>query len=303
MGKEPLVSIVLPTYNRAPTLQDSIQSILKQSYGNFEILIVDDGSKDHTERIVNWLKKKDPRIQYIRHPRRLGANVARNTGIRQAKGELIAFQDSDDQWHPDKLSLQVNTVCRTGVPAVFTGFWRIQGAYKTYIPKKFRSIKSGKQYFHEELLRGNFIALPSFIVKKSLLNQTGNFDEALPRFQDWELFLRLSKITDFYFIDKPLLYAHIGKDNITAKKELYSEAMELVIKKHEEAFNSCPNALIIQLLNLAADGLRKKDFNCFIHCIKKTAQKGVLPLLDVVTTMMTRSFYGLFHRKNTTSLF
>ena len=100
------ISIVIPTYNRVDFLPKAIQSVLNQTYRNWEMIIVDDGSTDNTEEIVKGYKES--RIQYIVHKYNLGLSAARNTGIKKSRGEYIAFLDSDDEWFPEKISCQMN---------------------------------------------------------------------------------------------------------------------------------------------------------------------------------------------------
>ena len=107
-----MVSVIIPTYNRADTIKRSIESVLSQSYQDFEIIIIDDGSTDDTYRVVKEIR--DTRICYIKGDKRMGANAARNIGVQRAKGEFIAFQDSDDIWRKDKLENQ-RVVCAVKV--------------------------------------------------------------------------------------------------------------------------------------------------------------------------------------------
>ena len=102
---KPYVSIILPTYNRANQLPRAIYSVLNQTYENFELIIVDDASKDDTEAIVSQIN--DPRISYIKNQHNCGAAGARNVGIKNARYDFIAFQDSDDEWMPEKLAKQL----------------------------------------------------------------------------------------------------------------------------------------------------------------------------------------------------
>ena len=104
-GKTPKVSVIIPTYNRAHLVGRAIRSVLNQTYQDFEIIVVDDGSTDNTEEVVKSFN--DPRIRYIRHEKNRGGSAACNTGIRAARGEYIAFQDSDDEWLPEKLEKQM----------------------------------------------------------------------------------------------------------------------------------------------------------------------------------------------------
>lgn len=104
--KRRTVSVIIPTYNRAHLLGRAIQSVLAQTYEDFEIIVVDDASTDVTEQVVKSFA--DDRINYIRHQKNKGGSSARNTGIKAAKGEFIAFLDSDDEWVPKKLEKEIN---------------------------------------------------------------------------------------------------------------------------------------------------------------------------------------------------
>ena len=126
-GAEPVVSVVLPTYNRAPLLGRSIRSVLAQSYGDFEVFVIDDGSTDETAGVVADFR--DRRIRYVPLPRDTGAAAARNVGIRMSRGKFLAFQDSDDEWLPSKLAKQVSAFERgpAGLGAVYSDMQRVWG--------------------------------------------------------------------------------------------------------------------------------------------------------------------------------
>ena len=110
MAEKPTVSIIIPTYNRAHLIDRSIQSVLNQTYQDFELIVVDDGSTDNTEDIIRQFQEKDKRIKYIKHDKNKGGSAARNTGIKNSRGEYIAFQDSDDEWFPEKLEKQIEII-------------------------------------------------------------------------------------------------------------------------------------------------------------------------------------------------
>jgi len=128
-----VISIILPTFNRAKIVSRSIRSVLNQTYKEFELIIIDDGSADCTQELIS--KIKDSRIRYIKHEKNKGAAAARNTGIKAAQYDLIAFQDSDDEWMPEKLEKQIKVM--SSLPddygVVYSAFWRL-GKRKKYIP-------------------------------------------------------------------------------------------------------------------------------------------------------------------------
>jgi glycosyltransferase involved in cell wall biosynthesis len=232
----PTVSVILPTYNRAHIVGRAIQSVLDQTYRDFELIVVDDGSADNTEEMVKGFN--DPRIRYIRHEMNKGGAAARNTGIEAAQGEYIAFQDSDDEWLSEKLEKQMRIFEKAPaqVGVVYTGFYAIKGDQKTYIPRPNVKIKEGN--IHNELLRGNFVTTQAAVVRRECFERTGIFDERLPRFQDWELFIRISKYYIFNYVDEPLLNAFFSLDSISANQDALLKAFKLILEKHFHTFKN-----------------------------------------------------------------
>ena len=133
----PKVSVIIPTYNRAAFLRLAIASVLNQTFQNFEIIVIDDASQDHTREVVNSLS--DTRIRYIRHEGNRGVAVSRNTGVVNAKGSYIAFLDDDDEWFPEKLQKQFDLLeaCQPIVGVVYTGAFIIEESSKRVLAKVF----------------------------------------------------------------------------------------------------------------------------------------------------------------------
>ena len=234
----PIVSIIIPTYNRADLISRSVKSVLNQTFKNFEIIIVDDGSTDDTENVVKSFD--DLRIKYIKCEKNKGACVARNIGIKIAKGKCIAFQDSDDEWLPEKLKKQMNifkTLPQENI--VYTGFWRIKDNKKTYIPLGRVRQKEGNIY--KELLKGNFISTQTILAKKECFKKAGMFDENLPRFQDWDLVLRLAKYYNFKFIDEPLALCYFTSKSISTDSNALLKAFKIIEGKY---FKNLSNKLL-----------------------------------------------------------
>lgn len=223
------VSVIIPTYNRAKLIGRAIASVLNQTYQDFEIIIVDDASSDNTVEVVN--RFNDERIRYIRHDQNRGAAAARNSGIKMARGEYIAFQDSDDQWLPEKLQKQMRVFenAPADVGVVYTGFWRIEGEKKTYILSNKITRKEGN--IHGQLLKGNFVTIHT-VVKRECFKKAGMFDEHLPSLEDWELFIRISKCYEFKYIDEPLLISYFTPASISANQHARIEALKLILEKH-----------------------------------------------------------------------
>ena len=119
---EPLVSIITPVYNAERFLSDTIKSVQNQTYKNWEILLIDDCSKDNSAQIIKEFQKYDNRIKYIKLKKKSGASVSRNEGIRNAKGRFIAFVDSDDIWKPEKLEIQIKYMLKENLGFTFTSY-------------------------------------------------------------------------------------------------------------------------------------------------------------------------------------
>jgi len=235
-----VVSVILPTYNRAHTIGTVVESVLNQTYDQFELHIIDDGSTDNTPSIIK--KFDDHRIQFTRFERNKGANIARNKGIQNADGDYIAFIDSDDSWHPEKLERQVrimeNAPDSTGV--VYTGYWLKYPSDCQYGPDPDRDTHEGVIY--EEMLKGNghFIPTSTTLVRRTCFEQVGLFDEALSRQQDWEMWLRISHQFEFKLDPKPLVMKSMDHDevSISADEEAQINAIEYILRKHAEKFQT-----------------------------------------------------------------
>jgi glycosyltransferase involved in cell wall biosynthesis len=237
------VSVIIPTYNRADVIGRALHSVLHQTYQDLEVIIVDDGSTDDTEVVVRSFR--DARVRYIRHENKQGAPVARNTGIKAAKAEFIAFQDSDDEWLCDKLEKQIEAFSKaspeTGV--VYTGFLRIENTQATYYPSGDVNRLSGS--ILKALLHGNFITTQAALVRKDCFLKAGLFDEQLPRLQDWELFIRIAKYYKFICINEPLLLAFYSDDSITADSSKLAVALRLILNKHHDVFSKHKKILVM----------------------------------------------------------
>jgi glycosyltransferase involved in cell wall biosynthesis len=198
----PLVTVVMPTYNRRALLELSLASVSRQTWRDFEILVVDDGSTDGTEELLG--NYNDARLRWLRTEKRCGAAVARNIGIAESRGEFVAFQDSDAEWEKEKLEVQMRHLLSSDAPdAVTSAFWREKRGSRVRIPKR-TTLATGDPVDYKFLLWENFVDTPSIVARKSSLVSIQGFDEAMPRFQDWDLALRLSQQFRFIFLDSPL---------------------------------------------------------------------------------------------------
>lgn len=228
-----MISIIIPTYNRANCIKRAVESILQQTYKDFELIIVDDNSTDNTDELI--LAIDDKRIKYHKLEKNGGACRARNIGIQMAKGEYIAFQDSDDLWYPEKLEAQVKAFEQNkGYDMVFCSFKRDYGKSKI-VPSPELKETSG-MIFHS-LVKGNFVGTITILCKREVLEDLGGFDEAFPAMQDWELSLRISQKYKIYHLKEVLVEAEISEDSITKNKDKVLQAWDLLIEKYKETLN------------------------------------------------------------------
>jgi glycosyltransferase involved in cell wall biosynthesis len=235
MALDPAVSLILPTYNRAELLPAAIQSVLDQSFGGFELIVVDDGSTDGTEGVLEGFD--DPRIRRIRLTERGGAAGARNAGIAAAGAEWVGFMDSDVLWAPEKLERQFEALkgATDRVGAQFCAFWLQEHGRIRRVPEA--GLSSPSEGWYQQLLWGNFIDTPSLLIRKPLLLSLGGFDAAMPRFQDWDLALRLSRETEIQFLDEPLYLSSRHGDSISSNAPAAVEALHRLQGKHHQAFS------------------------------------------------------------------
>lgn len=232
MEKINLISVVIPTFNRASTIKGAIDSVLNQTYQNIEIIIVDDGSDDDTEEIINALNNH--KIVYYKLDKNMGANLARNYGISNAKGDVIAFQDSDDVWHREKLEKQVNTMNEVNADVVFCAMEVSQDTKKKVIPNK--RLKSQFISFNK-ILMGSLASTQTLLVKKKCFKDT-EFDPKISRLQDWDLVIRLTEKYSVYYLQEVLVDVFIQNDSISMDSSKGYKSLKMIESKHKDYINN-----------------------------------------------------------------
>ena len=207
----PDVSVVLPTFERANTLLRSVTSVLEQTYPNLELIVVDDGSTDRTAALIGDIK--DARLKYVRLARNRGQAVARNVGISESQGVLIAFQDSDDTWQIDKLERQVNVLAANpDIAGVYCDLLRIPRTGKPFVIEAPDLVRGALFDRRRSLYQSYAIGIQSCVFRREVLERRGHFREDMRCFEDLELLLRLSKRHHFHRIATPLVnyYESVG---------------------------------------------------------------------------------------------
>jgi glycosyltransferase involved in cell wall biosynthesis len=277
-GHPPSVTVVIPAFNRVGTIRAAVESVLSQSYADLELLVVDDGSSDGT--MDQLAEIDDPRLRLLSNPHNMGVSAARNTGIRNARGVWVAFQDSDDEWMPRKLEKQMARIASLGPDCV--------GAYcgMTIVgsPSTLRSEASSERYYPDEtlglregnilsaLLRTSLISTQTLVARRDILTQIGGFDEALPALVDWDCVLRLARIGPFAFVDEPLVRQYFSENSITHSRKKRAFARERIVEKNMDLLEQVPEILADHYRSIAGESRRLGDLSGAQSAIRSALQ-------------------------------
>jgi len=238
----PLVSVIIPTYNRAGQVAEAVASVAAQTFRDFEILVVDDGSTDDTFEVLAALEG----VRVLRHLRRRGVAAARNLGAAEARGEWLAFLDSDDLWLPEKLARQMAYLeARPGLLWCQTDETWVRQGVRVNKPASHRKV--GGRIFLRSLER--CLVSPSAVVlHRQLLADHGGFDADLPAAEDYDLWLRLSWRYEVGLVDEPLIIKRGGHpDQLSAQWGLDRFRIRALVKLLQEPDLPEPYALAATL--------------------------------------------------------
>ncbi len=254
------ISVVIPTLNRCTTLPRALDSVLKQTLLPDEVIVVDNGSQDGT---ISMLKTNYPAVVIISATKR-GVSAARNRGIAIAKGNWIAFLDSDDAWHPSKLEKQVKLHRKqSGYRLIHTDEIWYRCGRRINQMKKHK--KSGGNIF-KNCLALCCISPSSVLVKKNLFQEVGNFNEDLPACEDYDLWLRVTMQEEVLYIDEPLTFKHGGHQDQLSNKYWGMDryritALEGILKhkhiRHDQKVAT--HEMLVQKLKILINGAIKRN--------------------------------------------
>lgn len=246
----PAVSVVLPAYNREGSIRAAIDSVLCQSFGDFELIVVDDASTDATRAAAEAVA--DPRLRVIAHAENRGASAARNTGIAAARAPWVAFQDSDDEWLPLKLQKQMARLLAPGADfvAAYCGMivlgshTDLAATIRTrilYVPRSDVAPVEGD--ILESLMRTSLVSTQTLVVRRDLMLQAGGFDPEMPALIDWECMLRLAPLGPVACVDEPLVLQRFSANSITREAVKRARARARAVAKHRALLARYPQAL------------------------------------------------------------
>ncbi len=249
------VSVIIPTHNRAEFLHSAITSVLNQTFQDFEIIIIDDASKDHTREVIDNFN--DARIKVIHNQVSKGAAGARNIGIMNSNCEYIAFLDDDDEWLPEKLKIQSylldNSLPEVG--SICTGCFIIEK-----VSGRVLSIDNPEVH---DLSKGNFITTSSILLRRECFKKCGLFDESMPANSDYDMWIRISKKFSFKIIKDALANYYIHENRLTLNYEKKIRGIEILFEKYEDFFKNDPKEYSKQYLSLGV-----------LYCYKGEVRKG-----------------------------
>ena len=271
-NKMPLVSIIMPAYNAEKFIYKSILSVINQTYHNWELIVVNDGSIDNTFEIVNAIK--DIRIRLI-NIKNSGVACARNVGIKKVKGDYIAFLDSDDYWYFNKLEIQLRyMLLNSGIDLSYTDYSTINEDDIFVKNKQLYPFKINNP--NDRLLVFNYIATLTVMVKTSIVFELSGFDEAFFGTEDWDFWIRISSKGNLAYIDDRLACYRENLEGISKNKKKHLIQEYKVLKKYvlnsenKKLKNSALWFLYSKFTNYYFSSNEfKRAFKCYFIMIKK----------------------------------
>lgn len=233
--KSALISVIIPAYNREKVIERSVRSVLAQDYQNIEVIVVDDCSTDNTVSVVQAIR--DSRLRLVRQQQNQGACAARNVGIALAKGQVIAFNDSDDSWREDKLTQQLLALEHNDVDVVFC---KIRKNFLDTTHQEFPNLAEGEVPY-AQLIESSKCSTQTLMGKAEVFKNV-LFDETVPRMQDFDFVIRAGEKFKFYFLNETLVDVYLQSDSITSTdtQKLYA-IHAFLAKKYERLFSQYPS--------------------------------------------------------------
>lgn len=269
----PAVSIVLPAYNREATIMAAVQSVLRQTFSDFELLVVDDGSADAT--VARLQEIQDPRLRVIEHKVNQGPSQARNTGVEAAIAPWVAFQDSDDEWLPEKLERQMARLTAPGADfiAAYCGMAVVGGLEAQdrttlrYVPDP--ELDGVEGDIVPTMLTASLVSTQTLVARRDALQEIGGFDTTLSFLEDWDCALRLALKGRFAFVDAPLVMQRFSPNSLTGNAPARTAARIEIIRKHHALLERHPVQLAQQYRTLAGEHRRAGDFALARNAIRE----------------------------------
>ena len=229
----PTISVIVPAYNVERTILETVESVQQQTFSDFELIVINDGSTDRTLKLLNTVK--DPRLKVFSYTNG-GLPTARNRGISHATGEFLAFLDADDLWTPDKLELQLAALQQHPEAGVAYSWTYFKFDKEEYSYADNSTFFEGNVY--ADLLIRNFLHNGSNpLIRKEAIESVGLFDPTLKSCEDWDYYLRLAAIWSFVLVPKPQIIYRQSSSSMTSKIDVMEKYLLIVINR---AFSTAP---------------------------------------------------------------
>lgn len=232
MALSPVVSVVIPMFNRAATIRRAVDSALAQSFRDIEVIVVDDASSD--ESVANVAAIDDSRLRLLRRERNGGASAARNAGVAASRGSLVAFLDSDDEWFPRKLEIQVAALnaapSHAGVSCTGVEMHLLDHAVIRLQP-----LEDSIDWTRRLAMDCNLSPGTTQLTRRAVFDAIGPLDEALPRFEDWDWLIRYTRTGSIVAVREPLARVYNRRARLG---EVVERSAELLLAKHRDVFRA-----------------------------------------------------------------
>lgn len=232
----PLISVIIPAYNSENTISETVESVLKQTFADFELIVINDGSTDNTLEVLSSIQ--DPRLKVFSYPN-AGSNPSRNRGFAQSSGEYIAFLDADDLWTADKLEAQLKAL-QDNPQAAVAYSWCDRINESSQLVRKGGYFTAHGDIYPQLLLTDILENGSNPLIRREALTHVGGFDESLPAGQDWDLYLRLAAHYHFVNVQRPQILYRISTNSLSSNvAKLESGCLQVITT----AFNQAPESL------------------------------------------------------------
>lgn len=273
----PTVSVIIPTCNRPVLAVKAVKSALSQTYRNLEVIVVDDGLKERAEEAIALLN--DPRIKYFKHEQNQGGAAARNTGIKMAQGDFIAFLDDDDEWLPEKLETQMKEFINTP-PDVGFCFCAVVCIYSDTKRENSQIPEGINNYFERALKSFNSFLTVTLIIKKNVFKAVGCFDENFPSHQEPDLMIRVTKQFKGLGVNQPLVLVNMRRDHRQIGSDINKRiaGRRMILEKYSGEFSRWPKILAFHYFQLGIFYRDNHEFNNARHYFFLAWQKNLAKL-------------------------
>ncbi len=293
----PLVSVVIPTYNRADKVERSIYSVLNQTYRNVEIIIVDDGSTDSTEKVISNLICNNSNIYYYKMEVNGGPASARNYGVARTHGDYIAFHDDDDEWHPDKLFIQMTCMLNdSSVDMTFGQMSRYNdGEFVDTVLAEFDWYKM-KDDFHLEEVLNNYVGAPTIVIKKEAFECVDGFTEKLNCLEDWDFAIRASKKLKLKYIGTPLMDVNISKKSVTHDLDGYVYSWSYILRTNIKEVVSTGRYISLMKKHLRNTISGSAELLHYLELVKESLTADIFDGSEVLELIVDTDEYDFWMR-------